>query len=370
MVVLITGASSGIGEATARAFAHNGAHLVLVARRIQRLRGLAAQLPVATHLIELDIRKRHAVAAALAALPDPFRAVDVLVNNAGLSRGLDPLHEGREDDWEEMIDTNVKGLLYVTRAVLPGMVARGRGHIVNVGSVAGHEPYARGNVYCATKAAVRALNKAMRLDLLGTGIRVTCIDPGMVATEFSEVRFHGDRERAAKVYENTRPLSAADVAEAILWCVSLPARVNAEQILLMPTDQASPSAVHRRPLPPEDCDPPEPLGLAWLAAWNARDFTRLGALHDIAAHHSGGVAGEPWDRPGPVDGRAAIEAYARYTCDRFPTLRLEPRSTATGLRTAVVEYQIRGGAEDGVRAAILERSDGGRIQCARVYRCT
>jgi hypothetical protein len=267
-----------------------------------------------------------------------------------------------------MIDTNVKGLLYVTRAVLPGMVARGRGHVVNVGSVAGHEPYARGNVYCATKAAVRALNKAMRLDLLGTGVRVTSIDPGMVATEFSEVRFRGDRERAAKVYENTRPLSATDVAEAIVWCVSLPARVDAEQILLMPTDQASPSAVYRRPVPPEASELRESLPVAWVAAWNAGDWSRIAALYGIAARHSGAVAGEPWEGPHLLEGRAAIEAYARKTCQRFPTLRLEPQSVANGLRTSVVEYRIRGGAESGLRAAVLERGDDGRIRHARVYR--
>jgi len=247
MIVFITGASSGIGAATARAFAQTGATLVLAARRSERLRELAAQLTVTSHLITLDVRDRAAVHAAVEAIPPAFRDIDVLVNNAGLSRGFEPLHEGSEDDWDEMVDTNVKGLLYVTRAVLPGMVARRRGHVINIGSVAGHETYPRGNVYCASKAAVRALNKGMRLDLLGTGIRVTTVDPGLVPTEFSEVRFHGDRERAAKVYEGTRPLSAADVADAIVWCASRPAWVNVEEMLLMPTDQAAPTQVYRRP---------------------------------------------------------------------------------------------------------------------------
>jgi 3-hydroxy acid dehydrogenase/malonic semialdehyde reductase len=252
MIVFITGASSGIGAATARAFALAGARLVLAARRIERLRQLAADLNVATHLIELDVRDRVAVHRAVGAIPEPFSAVNVLVNNAGLSRGLEPLHAGSEDDWDEMIDTNLKGLLYVTRAVLPGMVARRHGHVINIGSVAGHEAYLGGNVYCASKAAVRILNKAMRLDLLGTGVRVSTVDPGLVQTEFSEVRFHGDRERAAAVYENTRPLSPDDVADAIVWCASRPPWVNVEQVLLMPTDQAAPTMVHRRPLSAKD----------------------------------------------------------------------------------------------------------------------
>jgi 3-hydroxy acid dehydrogenase/malonic semialdehyde reductase len=246
MIVFVTGASSGIGAATARAFALAGAQLVLAARRVDRLRALAAEWSLPSHLIELDVRDRAAVHRAVAAIPEPFAAIDVLVNNAGLSRGFEPLHEGLEDDWDEMIDTNVKGLLYVTRAVLPGMVVRGHGHVINIGSVAGHETYPRGNVYCASKAAVRVLNKGMRLDLLGTGVRVSTVDPGLVPTEFSEVRFHGDRARAATVYEGTRPLSAADVAEAIVWCASRPLHVNVEEMLLMPTDQAAPMLVHRR----------------------------------------------------------------------------------------------------------------------------
>lgn len=246
MVVFITGASSGIGLATARMFANTGARLILAARRFERLRELAAELPVEIHLIELDVRDRAAVHRAVEAIPPPFDAIDVLVNNAGLSRGLDLVHQGSEDDWDEMIDTNLKGLLYVTRAVLPGMVARGQGHVINIGSVAGHEAYVKGNAYCASKAAVRMLNKTLRLDLSGTGIRVSTVDPGLVPTEFSEVRFHGDRERAARVYEDTRPLSPVDVAEAIVWCATRPPWVNVEEILLMPTDQAAATMVYRR----------------------------------------------------------------------------------------------------------------------------
>lgn len=258
MVVFITGASSGIGAATARAFAARGAHLVLAARRFERLQRLAGELAVERHLIELDVRDRAAVRAAIASIPEPFTAIDVLVNNAGLSRGLDLVHEGVEDDWDEMIDTNVKGLLYVSRAVLPGMVARGRGHIINVGALAGWEPYPRGNVYCASKAAVRTINKAMRLDLLGTGIRVTCIDPGLVPTEFSEVRFRGDRQRAARVYAHTRPLAADDIAEAIVWCATRPPWVNIESLLITPTDQASATMVHRHPEEADTEEAPAP----------------------------------------------------------------------------------------------------------------
>lgn len=242
-IVLITGASSGIGLACARAFAAQGARLILAARRVERLARLAAELQAAygacSHVIQLDVRDRAAVESALAALPAEWQAIKVLVNNAGLSRGLDKLHEANIQDWEEMIDTNIKGLLYVSRAVIPGMVERGTGHIINLGSVAGREAYPGGNVYCATKAAVRALSQALRMDLLGTPLRVTEIQPGMVETEFSLVRFHGDTERAARVYEGLTPLTPDDIADVIVYCATRPPHVNIAEVLVMPAAQAS-----------------------------------------------------------------------------------------------------------------------------------
>ena len=367
MVVFITGASSGIGAATARAFAFSGARLVLAARRVERLRELAAGLAMPSHLIELDVRERAAVHRAVAAIPDGFREIDILVNNAGLSRGFEPLHEGLEDDWDEMIDTNVKGLLYVTRAVLPGMVARGRGHVINVGSVAGHETYLRGNVYCASKAAVRVLNKGMRLDLLGTGIRVSTVDPGLVPTEFSAVRFHGDHQRAQKVYENTRPLSAADVAETIVWCASRPPWVNVEEVWLMPTDQASPTMVHRRPLTPAEAATTTPLVERWLAAWNTRDAAGVLALYaDDALHTSARVLalGGATDT---LRGKEAIRDYFSRALARIPTLRFEPMSVSTGPRTVAIEYRSHRGGEPERVVELLELNPDGLIQHARVY---
>lgn len=252
-VVLITGASSGIGAATARAFAAAGARLLLCARRVDRLKALAEELTaagaVAVWSEALDVTDRAAVEALLGeegSVPEEWRAVDVLVNNAGLSRGLGKLYEDDPQNWEEMIDTNVKGLLYVTRAIVPGMVARGRGHVVSLGSTAGHQTYAGGSVYCASKAAERVLSEGLKLDLMGTPVRVTTIDPGMVETEFSEVRFRGDAAKAAKVYENITPLEPADVAEAIVWAVSRPARVNIHSILLTSIDQANSTTLVRR----------------------------------------------------------------------------------------------------------------------------
>ena len=248
-VVLITGASSGIGAAAARAFAAEGAHLILAARREERIQALAGELRaefgIDTLPLRLDVQDQAQVAETLGALPERWAGVDILLNNAGLSRGLDKLHEGLISDWDEMIDTNVKGLLYVTRAVLPGMVARGRGHIINTGSMAGHEPYPGGAVYCASKAAVAMLNKTLRLDLLGTGVRVTNLEPGMVETEFSRVRFHGDEERAAKIYRGLEPLSGADIADAIVWAATRPPHVNIESIVIFPTAQASATMAQR-----------------------------------------------------------------------------------------------------------------------------
>ncbi len=251
-ITLVTGASAGIGQACAEAFARAGSHLILAARRRERLTDLAARLGadqgVRVHTLGLDVRDREAVNAAVAGLPAEWQEIDVLVNNAGLSRGLDKLHQGDDSDWNEMIDTNVKGLLWVSRAVLPGMVARDRGHVVNIGSIAGRQVYPGGNVYCATKYAVRALSQGMRIDLLGTRVRCTTVDPGMVETEFSEVRFHGDSERAAKVYQAFPPLTAADVADAILYCATRPPHVAIAEMVVMPQDQAAAYASFARGL--------------------------------------------------------------------------------------------------------------------------
>jgi serine 3-dehydrogenase len=249
-VVLITGASSGIGRSCARAFAEQGARLILAARRGERLSELSVELDrkPGKHmlLLSLDVRDQPAVERAVNGLPPDWAAIEVLVNNAGLSRGLDKIHEGRIEDWEEMIDTNVKGLLYVSRAVIPGMVRRGRGHVINLGSVAGYEVYPGGNVYCATKFAVRALSKGMRIDLNGTPIRVSEVVPGMVETEFSQVRFHGDKERAAKVYQGLTPLSPDDIADAVVFCATRPPHVNVETMIVLPTAQASATLVNRK----------------------------------------------------------------------------------------------------------------------------
>ena len=240
--VLITGASSGIGASCAAAFAKAGARLILCARRQERLDELAAGLPTECRTIALDVRDREAVNAALEDLSE----VDVLVNNAGLAAGFEPLHTGDPDLWDRMIDTNVTGLLNVTRAVVPGMVDRGRGHVINVGSTAGHETYPNGAVYCATKAAVDRITNGLRMDLLGTGVRVSTVDPGLVETEFSVVRFGGDADRAAKVYEGMTPLTPDDVAGTIVWVADRPAHVQVAEVILLPTDQAAATQVHRR----------------------------------------------------------------------------------------------------------------------------
>ncbi len=249
-VVLITGATAGIGEACARAFADRGARLILVARRAERLaelkRVLEAEHAVDVRIEVLDVRDREAVLAFGHSLEAEGVIPDVLVNNAGLARGLGPIHEGRFDDWDEMIDTNIKGLLNVTRAILPLMVARDRGHIVNLGSTAGHLVYPGGNVYNATKFAVRALNQAMNVDLLGTRIRVSSIDPGAVETEFSKVRFHGDEERASAVYRGFQPLTAEDIADAVVYVVNAPEHVNIQNMVILPTAQRNAYLVDRR----------------------------------------------------------------------------------------------------------------------------
>jgi len=250
-VVFITGASSGIGRSCARAFAERGARLILAARRLQRLEEFAVGLKRKPGkdilLLKLDVRDQPAVERAVNGLPAEWAAIDVLVNNAGLSRGLDKIHEGKLEDWEEMIDANIKGLLYVSRAVIPGMVKRGRGHVINLGSIAGYEVYPGGNVYCATKFAVRALSKGMRIDLNGTPVRVSEVAPGMVETEFSLVRFHGDKERAGKVYQGLTPLSPDDIADAVVYCASRPPHVNIEAMIVMPTAQASATLAFRKP---------------------------------------------------------------------------------------------------------------------------
>ena len=248
-IVFITGASAGIGAATALAFAAEGARLLLAARRAGKLAEIASLAlergAQAVHSIGLDVRDHRAVQNAIDSLPEEWAAIDVLVNNAGLSRGLDKLYLGKIEDWDEMIDTNVKGLLYVTRAVVPGMVVRGHGHIVNMGSTAGEMTYPNGSVYCASKAAEKAINDGLRQDLLGTPVRVTSIDPGMVETDFSLVRFHGDSERAAKVYKGITPLTPEDVADAIVWAASRPAHVNIARISMTTIHQANSLLFHR-----------------------------------------------------------------------------------------------------------------------------
>ena len=248
--VLVTGASSGIGEACARAFAAEGARLLLVARRGDRLDAVANDLrqkqKAEVQTAVLDVRSQSSVDAAIRGLSREWSGIDILLNNAGLSRGLGKLHEGDIVDWEEMIDTNVKGLLYLSRAVVPGMVERGRGHVINIGSIAGREVYPGGNVYCASKYAVRAITKGLLLDLNGTGVRVSTIDPGLVETEFSLVRFHGDAARAKSVYRGMVPLTGTDVADAVVYCATRPPHMNVAELVLFPTDQASSTVVHRR----------------------------------------------------------------------------------------------------------------------------
>jgi 3-hydroxy acid dehydrogenase/malonic semialdehyde reductase len=249
-IAFITGASSGIGRATALAFAAEGTRLLLCARRLDRLEALAdeieAQHQVPIHVFPLDVQDSAAVASNLAGLPEAWKPIDILVNNAGLSRGLAKLQEDDEQNWNEMIDTNIKGLLSVTRAVVPGMIERGRGHVISLGSTAGYITYPNGAVYCATKAAERAISQGLKLDLMGTPVRVTSVDPGMVETEFSEVRFRGDTSKAEKVYQNITPLQPEDIADAIVWAATRPAHVNIHNIVLTTIDQGNSYVFNRR----------------------------------------------------------------------------------------------------------------------------
>jgi 3-hydroxy acid dehydrogenase/malonic semialdehyde reductase len=246
--VLVTGASAGFGVAIARRFATSGARVIACARRADRLAALAAELGDRVHALELDVQDRAAVERGLAALPGELAAIDVLVNNAGLARGLEPAQRASLDDWDQMVDTNCKGLMYVTRAVLPGMVERGRGHVINIGSVAGSYPYPGGNVYGASKAFVHQFSLNLRSDLHGTGVRVTCVEPGLASgTEFSTVRFNGDQERARAVYTGVDALTADDVAEAVHWVAALPPRVNVNTLELMTVAQSfGPFQIQRR----------------------------------------------------------------------------------------------------------------------------
>jgi 3-hydroxy acid dehydrogenase/malonic semialdehyde reductase len=236
--VFVTGASSGFGAAVARRFAADGARVVATARRVDRVEELASEFGARILPLALDVRDRPGVAAAVAALPAEFAAVDVLVNNAGLALGLNPAQDADLDDWDQMIDTNCKGLVYCTRAILPGMVARRRGHVINLGSVAGTYPYPGGNVYGGTKAFVHEFSLNLRSDLHGTGVRVTCVEPGMADTEFSLVRFSGDKGKADNVYAGMQPMTADDVAESIHWAATMPQHVNVNTIELMATAQS------------------------------------------------------------------------------------------------------------------------------------
>lgn len=247
-IALITGATSGIGESCAHKFAQAGYNLIVTARRSDLLTGLKRKLErqgVEVLPLVFDVRDRKAAHDAIASLPQEWAEVDVLVNNAGLARGLEPEYEGNMDDWDEMIDTNIRGLLTMTRLIVPAMVARNHGHIINIGSVAGDAAYAGGNVYCATKSAVKSISDGLRIDVAHTKVRVTNIKPGLVETNFSRVRFHGNEDRADKVYQGIKPLTGDDVADVVLYAVQAPEHVQIAEVLVLATHQASGSVIHR-----------------------------------------------------------------------------------------------------------------------------
>jgi len=248
-IALITGATAGIGAATSKILAANNFDLIITGRRKDRLDHLSNELSTKYHVrvlkLNFDIRDKDQTEEMIEQLPDDWKEIDILINNAGLASGLDHIHEGDTNDWEKMIDTNIKGLLYVSRKVLPGMVERNSGHIINVSSIAGKEAYEKGNVYCGTKHAVEAITKGMRIDLIKNNIKVTSVAPGAVETEFSNVRFHGDDARAKKVYDGFTPLYANDIAEAVLFVVTRPPHVNINELLIMPVAQANASTIHK-----------------------------------------------------------------------------------------------------------------------------
>lgn len=248
-IVFITGTTSGIGKASAYAFAEQGANIIICARRINLVNKIAEDIckkfNVKVHPFKLDVSKRDEVNKAIQALPEDFKKIDILINNAGVGRGLNKFYEDNPDGWEEMIDTNIKGLLYVTHFILPGMIERKSGHIINIGSIAGHEAYPKGAVYCASKHAVDAITRSLRMDIIDKNILVSTIDSGLVETEFSKVRFYGDEEKAKNIYKGLTPLTGEDVAEAIIFCATRPAHVNIAEITLLAARQASATVVYR-----------------------------------------------------------------------------------------------------------------------------
>lgn len=249
-IVFITGASSGIGKACAFAFAEQGASLIISARRLEIVNEIADNIKnkfrVKVHTFKLDVRSHAQVESSIKNLPAEWKKIDILVNNAGLGRGLNKLYEDNPEGWDEMIDTNVKGLLYVTRQIVPGMVERKSGHVINIGSIAGHEAYPKGAVYCSTKHAVNAITKSLRADVIDTGVRVSTVDPGMVETNFSDIRFYGDTQKAKDVYKGLTPLVGEDIADAVIFCATRKPHVNINEIIIMPSVQASATIVHKK----------------------------------------------------------------------------------------------------------------------------